>query len=190
MKVCVFGLWHLGCVTAACLAELGLHIVGLDFDENNIVNLNMSKAPLFEPGLNDLINKNLGKNLTFTTDAKAALENSDFLWLTFDTPVDENDAADAEYVIGNLKKVFPCFNTDIGIIISSQLPVRTTRQLKQFYYEQDYPYKPIFSYSPENLRLGKAIDIFLNPDRIVIGVEEEDRPAFSRLFSKISQKNG
>jgi len=187
MKVCVFGLWHLGCVTAACLAELGIEVVGLDFDEKTVSKLKKSIAPIFEPGLNELISKNLNINLTFTTDLTSALKDADYLWITFDTPVDDQDNADVSYILDSTEKVFECFNTNIKIIISSQVPVGSTRRLIDSYNESVNKRNVKFCYSPENLRLGKAIDIFLQPDRIVIGSELNDRDEYEKLFSKISK---
>src|SRR5579859_6519102 len=87
MKIVVLGLWHLGCVTAACCAK-HFQVVGLDFDERNIAKLNAGKAPLFEPGLDELIAAGIAsKKLSFTSDAKTACADADILWLCYDTPV-------------------------------------------------------------------------------------------------------
>ncbi|MCZ7361781.1 MAG: UDP-glucose 6-dehydrogenase, partial [Candidatus Methanoperedens sp.] len=98
MKICVFGLWHLGSVIASCLAEKGFEVVGLDPDSNRINHLNKGIPPIFEPGLEDLIKKSLvSKKLIFTTDEKIALNKTNIIWVAFDTPVDEADRADVDH---------------------------------------------------------------------------------------------
>ncbi len=95
MRVCVQGLWHLGCVTAACIASVGHDVVGLDDDLNNIYDLNQGKAPLFEPGLDEMIRNGIDDgHLGFTQNNKEAVAGAEVLWVTFDTPVDEDDQAD------------------------------------------------------------------------------------------------
>src|SRR5690348_970463 len=98
-KVCVFGLWHLGSVTAACLAKLGFQVHAVDIDTKVIGDLRNGKAPLFEPGLDDLIQQGLTEGrLTFSSDLRAGLEGADAVWVTFDTPVDANNHADVGFI--------------------------------------------------------------------------------------------
>ncbi len=188
-NICVFGLWHLGCVTAACLAELGFKVTGLDFDKENIGNLQKSKAPLSEPGLDDLIRKGLkSSNLSFSNEPVAALNNTDALWVAFDTPIDDNDAADVGFIERSLLSVAKCLNSRTRIIISSQVPVGFTRKIKEA-IKTAYPDKEFyFAYVPENLRLGKAIKLFLDPDRIIIGTLREEKEKFLPILSAISTK--
>ena len=189
MKVCVFGLWHLGSVTAACLAAGGHQIVGLDFDETVIQNLKNGIAPIFEPGLNDLVKSGLESNhLAFTTSPEIALKDAEVIWVTFDTPVDEEDHADVNYVIERIKQVSSLVPDQALILISSQLPVGTTHQLEQW-FNQKCPGQSIsFAYSPENLRLGKAIGVFSNPDRVVVGFENEmDQEKISKLLEPFTK---
>src|SRR5262245_8822340 len=99
MKIAVYGLWHLGCVTAACLAEAGHNVIGLDADEMVVDNLQADRAPIFEPELEDLLVAGVHRgHLGFSTDRRAALQNADVLWVTFDTPVNERDEADVAFV--------------------------------------------------------------------------------------------
>jgi len=186
MKVCVFGLWHLGCVTAACLAELGITVIGLDFDETVISTLKNSKAPIHEPWLNELIKKNLNTTISFSSDPALALREADYLWVTFDTPVDTEDNADTQYVISSIEKLYKYFSTDIKVIISSQMLVGSTNKLRTDYNNNYVKNNVSFCYSPENLRLGNAINIFMNPDRIIIGADDIDRSKYEGLFLKIS----
>ena len=188
MKVCVFGLWHLGAVTAACLADAGHEVVGLDFDDKVVAKLQAGEPPIFEPGLTDLIGRNLAdKKLVFTSDAKAALESAEIVWVTFDTPVDEHDHADVDFVTNQITQLFPYLARGAVVLISSQLPVGTTRRLSEF-YKSTHAENPVsFAYSPENLRLGKAIEVFTKPDRVVVGLDErsqtEDEASIASLLS-------
>lgn len=178
MTVTVFGLWHLGAVTAACLAAAGHLVTGLDFDPGVVSGLNAGRSPVFEPGLDDLLRAGLATGrLAFTTDARA-VSGADVVWVTYDTPVDEDDRADVEHVLERVRGVFPFLRDTTLVLISSQLPVGTTRHLEQEFADyslghsasHDGSRNVMFAYSPENLRLGKAISAFTQPDRIVAGV--------------------
>lgn len=172
MNICVFGLWHLGCVTAACLADKGFNVVGLDPSKEVIENLNKGKPPIQEPHLDYLINKNLNKNLKFTTDISEATKDAEIIWVTFDTPVDDNDKADEIYVKQQIMSLYPYFKDGITILISSQLSVGSTSKLEEE-YKKWFNRDVSFAYSPENLRLGKAIKVFDDPERIVIGAKDK-----------------
>jgi UDPglucose 6-dehydrogenase len=107
MKVSVVGFWHLGSVIASCLADAGHKVIGLDFDKDNIKNLNKGKAPLYEPGLEALISKGIAsKKLRFTSDP-SEIKGSEIVWVAFDTPVNSNDVADVDFVKKQVKKLFP-----------------------------------------------------------------------------------
>jgi UDPglucose 6-dehydrogenase len=167
MKIVVLGLWHLGSVTAACCAK-HFQVVGLDFDAANIAKLNSGHAPLLEPGLDELVAAGLAaKKLSFTTDAKIACENADILWLTYDTPVNDADESDVEFVLGNLRRALPHLPKGALVLISAQLPVGTCAKL-----ENEFP-QFHFACSPENLRLGKAIDSFEKAERAVVGIRTD-----------------
>ena len=190
MKICVQGLWHLGSVTAACLASVGHDVVGLDGDSKNISKLNQGKAPLFEPGLNEMIHNEINQgHLRFSQSSREAVADAELLWVTFDTPVDEEDHADVEFVLGKIKSVLPELNDGTVVLISSQIPVGSIKKL-EYFVKDNYIKKQIcFAYSPENLRLGKSIDVFLNPDRIVVGTRnDETKEKLKKLFSPITNK--
>ena len=178
MKIVVQGLWHLGCVTAACSAK-HFTVVGLDFDAANGVKLNQGQAPLFEPGLNELIATGIAaKRLSFMTDAKAACANADVLWLCYDTPVNENDESDVESVLANLRKALAHLPKGALVLISAQLPVGTCAKL-----EKKFP-QFHFACSPENLRLGKALDSFEKAERVVVGIRDDTKKALlEELFA-------
>src|SRR5712671_382669 len=98
-KIAVYGLWHLGSVTAAALAQERFHVCGRDIENEVIANLQQGKPPIFEPGLAELIEE--GKRagfLRFTTDREEALSDADVIWVAFDTPVDDEDRADVAFV--------------------------------------------------------------------------------------------
>jgi UDPglucose 6-dehydrogenase len=167
MKIVVLGLWHLGCVTAACSAKFA-RVVGLDFDSSNVASLRLGKAPIFEPGLEPLIWEGIRSgSLSFETDAVFACSGADLLWVTHDTPVDGDDLADVSPVFDGIGRCLQHLPTRAIVLISSQLPAGTCRQL-----ESMYPGRR-FAYSPENLRLGQALVNFLKPDRIILGTRTQ-----------------
>ena len=188
MKVCVHGLWHLGSVTAACLASVGNDVVGLDADQKTIDGLSLGEAPLFEPGLDTLVLAGVASGaLRFTTSIADAAAGAEVLWVTFDTPVDDDDRADIEFVSNQVKSVLPALADGTVVLISSQLPVGSIRKLENFVRENLPNKRMSFACSPENLRLGKALDVFLKPDRIVVGVRsEDDRKKLEKLLLPIT----
>ncbi len=187
MKVCVYGLWHLGSVTAACLAGKGVQTTGLDPDAANIAALKQGQPPLFEGGLEDLVKSGLksGK-LDFTTSVRDAVADADIVWVAFDTPVDDEDRADVDYVKNRVTETFPFLRDGAVVLVSSQMPVGSIRALESAFAPVANGRKVHFACSPENLRLGKAIEIFLNPGRIIIGVRgTQARAALEPLLARI-----
>lgn len=181
--IAVLGLWHLGSVTAACCAKY-FRTTGLDFDDSVITKLKEGKAPLLEPGLDDLIAGGIAsKKLSFTSNAKNACANADVLWLCYDTPVNENDESDVEFVLERLRQALAHLPAGALVLISAQLPVGTCARL-----ENEFP-RFSFAYSPENLRLGKAIDSFEKADRVVVGLHDESKKELlQRVFSPFTQQ--
>jgi UDPglucose 6-dehydrogenase len=175
MKVCVYGLWHLGTVTAACLASRGIATVGLAETTEAAAELNAGKAPLFEPGLDVLLEQGLKSGtLSFTQDVAAAVPSADLLWVGFDTPVDDDDVADVGYVLNRVRLTFPYLKDGAVVLVSSQVPVGSTARLEHDFAAGAKGRKVSFAYSPENLRLGNAIRVFTEPERIVIGIRDDD----------------
>jgi len=171
-KVCVIGIWHLGCVVSACLADLGYSVVGVDKDPNKVESLNSGIPPLFEPGLQELLAKNTkSKRLSYTTDLSHALKDSSYVLITFDTPVDENDEVDLSEIFATSRELSRYLEDESVIIVSSQVPVGTCEQIKSVIKQSKPSVNFDIAYSPENLRLGQAIEVFKNPDRIVIGAD-------------------
>ena len=167
MKVVVLGLWHLGCVTAACGAKF-VQVVGLDFDAQRVEELKQGTPPIFEPGLVELIQEGfVSQRLSFESDPATALAAADLLWVTYDTLVDDDDNPDVSPVLAGIDRCLPFLPLEAPVLISAQVPAGTSRLL-----ERKYPGRQ-FAYSPENLRLGKAIEIFLHQDRIVLGTRQD-----------------
>lgn len=194
MRVCVQGLWHLGSVTAACLASVGNDVVGLDFDDETIRVLQAGRGPLHEPGLDELIEVGLDQGrLAFTSNVATAMRDIDVLWVAYDTPVDEGDEADVGYVVNRIERVFPLIEPSTTVLISSQVPVGTTRRLELAFSRlrasSGAPeVQAGFAYSPENLRLGKAIEAFLHAERVVVGCRTpSDRAVLQELFQPIAE---
>jgi UDPglucose 6-dehydrogenase len=164
--------------------------VGLDFDSSVVQKLASGHPPLFEPGLEELVRQGLGAGrLRFSNEPAEALSASEILWVSYDTPVDEEDQADVEFVVNRVTRIFPYLMPGMLVLISSQLPVGTTRRLEGA-FQDSYPGRAVgFACSPENLRLGKAIQAFIQPDRVVVGIRSHrDRDRVEELFKPFTEK--
>ncbi len=182
MRVVVYGLWHLGCVTAGCLARAGHEVIGLDSDPALVADLGEGRPPLHEPGLEELLASGLASGrLSFTTDAAAALDGASVLWVTFDTPVNERDEADVGFVRARLDAIADALQPGTTVLVSSQVHAGFTRRLARDWAGRGLS----FAYSPENLRLGRAIDAFCNPERVVLGTDGGDRTLLEALFAPL-----
>jgi UDPglucose 6-dehydrogenase len=156
----------LGSVTAACLARHH-RVTGLDFDETVVTGLRQGRPPLHEPGLDALLAAGIASGrLDFSTDAVSAA-SADVLWVCFDTPVDAEDRSDVAWVLSRLERALAHLRPGTVVLISSQLPVGTCAALARAHFGLH------FACSPENLRLGKAIDAFEKPARIIVGATAE-----------------
>lgn len=186
MRIAVYGLWHLGCVTAGCLAAAGYQVVGLDLEQRIIDNLRRGQPPLYEPGLAEIINSGLAsERLTFTSEPAIALQQADVIWVTFDTPVNDQDEADVAWVRAQLDALTPYISAGTIVLISSQVPVGFTRGLANDWQARACR----FAYSPENLRLGKAIEVFQKPERVVVGLQDQaDQAVLAELFTPFCQR--
>lgn len=188
MKVAVLGLWHLGTVTAACLASVGYTVVGFDDDPDLINQLRRGILPVFEPELESWISSGIRNGLLRFSSDLQSLRDFEVVWIAYDTPVDESDCADVEHVFNKVVAICPYLREGTLMLVSSQLPVGSMRRLEEI-YRQVCPGKTVsFAYSPENLRLGRAIEAFMKPERIVVGVRgsaEKDRVA--RLLRPLTE---
>jgi UDPglucose 6-dehydrogenase len=178
----VIGLWHLGCVTAACLADAGNHVIGIDPDPVVVDALRGARPPVAEPGLAELLERGAPR-LRFTCEPRA-LSGARRAWVTFDTPVDDDDNADVEWVLEHAAQLLAPLPVDSLVIVSSQLPVGSIAQLHERCRRRRGDAGLRFACVPENLRLGRALESFRARDRIVAGVRSErDRDELARLLA-------
>jgi len=186
-KICVIGIWHLGSVVSACFADMGYSVIGVDRDRERVEKLNQGFAPLYEPGLDELLRRNVQlKRLSFTTDLKSAVEGASYVLITFDTPVNAQDEVDISEIIVMCRALAEHLENKAIVVVSSQVPVGTCDEIKSIIKEHNTSLEFDVAYSPENLRLGQAIECFRNPDRIVIGADRNSTlDGVEQLFSVI-----
>lgn len=187
LKIAVLGLWHLGSVTVAGLAASGHRVKAWDPDGPLLANLKKGGLPVKEPGLQHAIQKGIfsGK-IRFCDTRKEAVQDCDVVWITFDTPVDNHDRALAHVVEKQVLQALPESNKNALFILSSQLPVLTTRRLEKAALRKGCPRS--FAVIPENLRLGQAMDVFLKPDRVVAGIRDlKSRSLIGKIYRPITR---
>ena len=172
IRVAVLGIWHLGAVTAACLANLGYAVTGVEQNTSHLGPLMRAVPPVFEPGLGELFHREVASGrLRFTAEVREAVSEAEFVLFGEDIPVDEQDEPDISGVLHTAETIAPYLKPGATIIILSQVPVGTCARIARMVHEA-HPRAAIhLAYCPENLRLGEAIDRFLHPDMIVIGVD-------------------
>jgi len=187
MKICVLGLWHLGSVTAACMAALGHHVVGVDFDEQRVVSLSGGTAPLLEPGLEELLRSGLASGrLRFSRTLAEAAAGAQVLWVTNDTPIGSDGEPQPDLIIQQLEHVLPMLDAGTLVLVSSQLPIGSIRALQQRAIVLRSGRSVNCACLPENLRLGSALRDFLRPDRIIVGLAStSDRHVLEELLGTI-----
>jgi len=180
----VIGLWHLGCVLCASWSRLGNRVVGFDYDGHRIEGLNGGKAPIYEPELDEVIQDGMKKgNLAFSRDLKS-LEACDFVFLSYDTPVGDDDASDTSILEQAVDDAKGVMKDHAVLIVSSQSPVGLCGSLRSKMRDENP--RLDLAYSPENLRLGEAIECYLNPGRIILGTASEAaKEKCVDLFSQI-----
>lgn len=185
--IAVIGLWHLGEVYSVCLSELGHNVFGISDDPAIIENFTKNIPPLAEPKLAELLEKNQrsGK-LVYTTDWEV-VKNADVVWFTFDTPVDDQDEVDISVVTKAVRKSLPYLKKNVLIAISSQLPVETSTKICDSIHKARPRLAFSYVYTPENLRLGDAVRIFMEPGRIVVGTDSAEALGMMKsIFSKLN----
>jgi len=187
-KVCVVGIWHLGSVVSACLADLGYWVIGVDKDPKRVSELNKGVPPLFEPGLAELMTKNLeSKRLSYSTDLDSALKGAKYVLITFDTPVDARDEVDLSEIFETSAELSKYLEDGSVVIVSSQVPVGTCEKIASIIASQRPSLSFGIAYVPENLRLGQAIERFRCPDMIVIGSDSVATQAEVEEFLSVIQ---
>jgi UDPglucose 6-dehydrogenase len=181
-RIGVLGLWHLGCVTAACLAEAGYEVLGVDPDAGVVDELARGHPPLYEPGLEELM-ASTSTRLRFSANPDGLAE-ARWAWVAFDTPVDDDDHADVEWVVAQTARLLMPLPEGSLVIVSSQLPVGSISALQERCAAVRGDGGLRFACIPENLRLGRALESFRSPDRIVAGVRSEaDRSELAELLA-------
>jgi UDPglucose 6-dehydrogenase len=160
-------------VGAACLAEWGCDVVGADPDAAAVAKLQGGHAPIFEPGLDALVQQGLAAGrLRFTGDLAAAVRDRAYVLLMFDTPVDENDRVDLRGIFSAVEMIAPHLAPDVVLHVTAQVPVGTCDRIVETVRRVNPALKFGLSYSPENLRLGEAIERFRRPPLPVIGSDD------------------
>ncbi len=172
LSIAVAGMWHLGSVTAACLASAGHKVIGIDEDPEVVAALTKGQPPVAEPGLSQLITDQTVCRLSFTTRFEEAA-TADVVWIAYDTPIDSNDNADTQFIIDRALRLLGHMKNGAILVVSSQMPVGSVAHLEREFEVTADGREIEFACVPENLRLGKAIDVFLRPDRVVIGLRRQ-----------------
>lgn len=171
MRVCVVGTGYVGLVVGACLAETGNDVACADVDERKIRDLRDGKVPIYEPGLEPLVQRNVeGQRLRFTTDVGEAVEVSEVVFIAVGTPPDEDGSADLQHVLEVARLIGDHMNDSKVVITKSTVPVGTAQKVRETIAERtDQPF--YVCSNPEFLKEGAAIDDFMKPDRVIVGVD-------------------
>jgi UDPglucose 6-dehydrogenase len=186
MKITVVGSGYVGLVSGICFAHIGHEVICVDKDQNKINRLKQDIIPIYEPGLeNLLLEVKAAKKISFTTDLKEALLDSEVIFIAVGTPQDEDGSADLSYVFAVAKEIAQVAQNDKLIVTKSTVPVGTGNKIKKIVKEINPHLNFSIASNPEFLREGAAIDDFMNPDRVIIGAEDE---MAKKIMAEIYQK--
>ncbi|MGJ7508052.1 UDP-glucose dehydrogenase family protein [Variovorax sp. GT1P44] len=180
MNISIIGTGYVGLVTGACLADIGNHVFCLDVDARKIATLNGGGIPIYEPGLSDLVESNVGAGrLSFSTDIEASVAHGDVQFIAVGTPPDEDGSADLQYVLAAARNIGRYMNGFKVVVDKSTVPVGTAdRVTAAIQDELDKRGRSDLRFSvvsnPEFLKEGAAVEDFMRPDRIVIGHSGDD----------------
>ena len=176
MNIAIVGTGYVGLVTGTCFPETGINVTCVDIDENKIENLKKGEMPIYEPGLKELVLKNMSLNrLHFTTDLTEVLDDVEIVFSAVGTPSDEDGSADLKYVIEVARTVGRAMNKYILLVTKSTVPVGTASKISQAVNEElekrgvEIPFD--VASNPEFLKEGAAIKDFMTPERVVVGTE-------------------
>jgi UDPglucose 6-dehydrogenase len=165
-------LWHLGSVASACLASLGHIVRGTDPDAARVQELAAGAPPVFEPGLPALIAEQMAaKRLSFAPTCREIFADAEFIFITFDTPVDDDDQCDLTPIENTFGEIAAHARPGVVILLMSQVPVGTCARLAGELRSRAPQLDFTLLYQPENLRLGEALETFLRPDFLIFGAE-------------------
>ncbi|MET0163531.1 MAG: UDP-glucose/GDP-mannose dehydrogenase family protein [Vicinamibacterales bacterium] len=184
MHITVIGTGYVGLVVGACLAETGNEVVCADVDERKIEMLNADQIPIYEPGLADLVARNRAQHrLHFTTDVAAAITDADVLFIAVGTPPDEDGSADLRHVLNVAEIIGRHVTRETVIVTKSTVPVGTAEKVQAAVAKHaKHPFH--ICSNPEFLKEGAAVDDFMKPDRVVLGVESDHaRSVMAELYA-------
>jgi UDPglucose 6-dehydrogenase len=178
MKIAVVGTGYVGLVTGTCLAEVGMDVTCIDIDTRKIENLKQGILPIYEPGLEEMVVRNVQKDrLHFSTDLAASIQDANVAFIAVGTPPGEDGSADLKYVLAVARSIGQHMNNYMVVVTKSTVPVGTAKKVRAAIEGELNKREGDFEFdvasNPEFLKEGAAIEDFLKPDRIVIGVESE-----------------
>lgn len=178
MKIAIVGTGYVGLVTGTCLAEVGMEVTCIDIDTEKIENLKNGILPIYEPGLEEMVLRNTQKErLHFSNDIATSIIDADVAFIAVGTPPGEDGSADLKYVLAVARSIGRHMNKYLVVVTKSTVPVGTARKVRAAIEEEiirrDEPLEFDVASNPEFLKEGAAIEDFLKPDRIVVGVESE-----------------
>jgi len=194
MKVTVIGTGYVGLVTGTCLAEVGNDVLCLDLDAHKIEMLQRGDIPIYEPGLNDIVKRNLesGK-LRFTTDVEAAVHFGEIQFIAVGTPPDDDGSADMQYVLAAARSIGRYMQSFKLVVSKSTVPVGTADKVCSVLQEELQTRSANVQFciasNPEFLKEGAAVEDFMRPDRIVIGTESDRATQMLRSLYAPFQRN-
>ncbi len=173
MNIAVVGTGYVGLVVGACLAETGHDVICADVDAGKVARLNKGEIPIYEPGLEPLVADNLEQGrLLFTTDVAAAVRQSDVIFIAVGTPSDEDGSADLRHVLAVARTIGEHMNGEKIVVTKSTVPVGTAAKVREA-IESTTDHPVHVASNPEFLKEGAAVDDFMKPDRVVVGVDSE-----------------
>jgi UDPglucose 6-dehydrogenase len=195
MKVVIVGSGYVGLVTGTCFAEVGIEVVCLDVDAKKIENLKNGIIPIYEPGLEEMVHRNMKKGrLQFTTNISEALVDCEVLFTAVGTPPDKDGSADLQFVLSVARDCGKNMTDYLLIVTKSTVPVGTAQKVRQALQEEldkrgvNIPFD--VASNPEFLKEGAAIDDFLKPDRIVVGLNSTRAEDLMKSLYKPFTLNG
>ncbi|SHP66314.1 UDP-glucose 6-dehydrogenase [Mycobacteroides abscessus subsp. abscessus] len=191
MRIAVIGTGYVGLSTGVCLAEIGHHVICVDTSEEKINLLRGGESPIYEPGMEELLTKNMeAKRLQFTTSHQEGLEKSEVIIVAVGTPQQDSGEADLTYLFQAIQDAAPYIEKGSIIVIKSTVPVGTNEKVKRLLeaFGQN-KVSPFVVSNPEFLRQGSAVLDTLHPDRIVIGCENKEAAAvIEKMYAPLNAK--
>lgn len=188
MNIAIVGTGYVGLVSGTCFADTGANVTCVDVDAGKIERLKNGEIPIYEPGLDELVKKNVAAGrLKFTTDLTAVLDDVQIVFSAVGTPPDEDGSADLKYVLQVARTIGQNLNHYVVVVTKSTVPVGTARKVRKAIEEElakrgvDVPFD--VASNPEFLKEGNAIKDFMSPDRVVVGVESEQaKKVLTKLY--------